>query len=233
MKSWLAAAGIVLAGGVLAAPAGAATIYQNDFESGSTAGFNAGTIQTAPGNGKKFLGFFSNGSSTELSLSGLTPATSITLSFDLYTLYSLDGSGTTNCCGPDYFKVTVDGTTTLMNDTFGNASGFEQTHGGPNSPGGTGSDGALTGTLGYNDTYGQDHTYHLSFNIPITSSTALIAFFGNSGQPMNDEGFGIDNIMITGVSPVPIPAALPLFASGLAAFGWVARRQRKKATATA
>jgi hypothetical protein len=35
------------------------------------------------------------------------------------------------------------------------------------------------------------------------------------------------------VTPVPIPAALPLFATGVAAVGWLGRRKRKAANAAA
>ena len=234
MKWALATAGLVLAGSVLAAPAGAATIYQNDFEGGSTAGFSAGTIQIAPGDGEHFLGIFSGGSSTDLTVSGLSGYSEISISFSLYALGSLDGSGIGNCCGPDYFKVTYNTTTELMNDTFSNNASWQQTHGGAGSPGGTGSNPGETGQLGYDATYGPDHTYLLSFNnLAVTGGSALISFFGDSSQAWTDEGFGIDNIMVSAVGTVPIPAALPLFASGLVALGWVGRRQRKRAAATA
>jgi hypothetical protein len=228
MKRALAAAGFVLAGGVLAAPAGAATIYQNDFESGSLAGITGGAIQTAP-NGQKFLGFLSGGSSASLNLSGLGSYSSINISFDLYVMNSMDGSQPS--FGPDFFRLDLDATT-LLNETFANNTGWVQTYG-PNAtdPGGTGS--SASGTLGYSNGFGPDWTYSLSFNPSISSSTAVLAFLGNSTQAWSDEGFGIDNILVTAVATTPIPAALPLFASALGAMGWIARRQRKKATATA
>ena len=42
----------------------------------------------------------------------------------------------------------------------------------------------------------------------------------------NSEQFAIDNITINGATP--IPAALPLFASGLAGFGWLARLRLRR-----
>jgi hypothetical protein len=233
MLRWLAIAGFVLAGGVLAAPAGAATVYQNDFQGGSTANFSGGAITTAPGNGEKFLGIFSNGTSTTLTLTGLGAYSTIDISFDLLALGSLDGSGIGNCCGPDSFKVTY-GATTLMDDTFSNNTAWQQTHGGAGSPGGTGSEPSKTGQLGYNS-FGSDHTYLLSFTgLAVTGGAAVFTFFGNSDQAFPDEGFGLDNILVAGtVAATPIPAALPLFMGGLGALGWIARRQRKKATATA
>jgi hypothetical protein len=231
MMKWLTMAGFVLAGGLLAAPAGAATVYQNNFEGGSTANLSgAGTIQTAPGNGQKFLGFLAGGDTATLSLSGLSGSGTVNLSFDLYVLDSMDGSGDGNCCGPDYFRVTYDGTE-LMNDTFANNTAWKQTFGGPGATGGTGADPALTGALGIGTGWGPDWTYHLSFsNLSLTSSAAVIAFFGNSTQGWNDEGFGIDNILVTAnVAATPIPAALPLFASALGVLGFAARRRKAAA----
>lgn len=38
----------------------------------------------------------------------------------------------------------------------------------------------------------------------------------------------IDNLIVTGASPVPLPAAFPLMAMGAGALGWAARRRRRK-----
>jgi hypothetical protein len=40
-----------------------------------------------------------------------------------------------------------------------------------------------------------------------------------------------DQILAVAVPPVPIPAALPLFAGGLGLMGWLSRRRKNKATA--
>jgi hypothetical protein len=67
------------------------------------------------------------------------------------------------------------------------------------------------------------------------SASTLISLLGtNSGGVQ--EYIGLDNVSLvdTGVSATPLPAALPLFASGIAAmglFGW--RRKRKNAAVVA
>ena len=219
-------AGLALVFG-LAAGAGASTIYQNDFESGNTTGISGvTTITTAPTSVTKFLGPLAAGSSSTLTLTGLAANASFLLNFDLYTLNSLDGSGP-GCCQPDSFKLDVNGST-LLNDTFTNNTGWLQTYGGGPGlqVGGTGSDSTLTGTLGYNY-YGPDHTYHLSFGVTSDAMGQLvIGFFGNSDQGWDDEGFGIDNIVVSDALPtVPLPAGLPLLAGGLMAFGLLRRRR--------
>lgn len=215
------ALGLVLAGFFSAAHG--ATIYSNDFESASTADLTGGAITTAP-NGENFYGVLSAGSSAALTLTGLSGYTNIDLAFDLYTLNSLDGDGTI-CCGPDYFKLTA-GSTTLLNETFSNFT--TQSYGGAGSAAGTGSDSALTGVLGY-FFFGPDHTYHLGFTGIASSVAALtITFFGNSNQSWEDEGFGIDNLKVTGtrgMAPVPLPAGLLLLAAALV--GLCALRRRK------
>jgi hypothetical protein len=70
------------------------TIYSNDFQTGSTAGWNGTTvpaITTAP-MGQKFLGEFNNDTES-LSVLDTQPHTQITLSFDLYILRTWDGNG--------------------------------------------------------------------------------------------------------------------------------------------
>ena len=163
---------------------------------------------------------------------GISAYPSFNLSFDLYTIYSLDGSDPNY--GPDYFTVKVNGTTTLFNYTFANA-GATQSYGGVGSPTGTGSDPLLTGQLGYPNFWGVgsgDYTYHLSLNIIANGdSTIAFNFIGNSTQGWSDEGFGIDNVSVSGT---PLPAALPLFATGLGALGLLGwRRKRKNAAAIA
>lgn len=65
-----------------------------------------------------------------------------------------------------------------------------------------------------------------------TGSSTLIGFFNGDTYPP-DVNNGLDNIVIEAAN-TPLPAALPLFASGLGALGWLGwRRKRKPATVAA
>jgi hypothetical protein len=221
--------GAIAALGLASAANANSVIYQNDFNTGSTAGFSgAANILTAP-SGEKFLGPLSLGDEADLTLN-TAGKSSITLNFDLYALQSLDGDGTSFCCGPDIFALKVNGSSVLMSDTFSNNPGWTQSYGGPGSPGGTGSDPSLTGVLGYNY-YGPDHTYHLSFVIPVSGPSTVVNFIGATNQGWNDEGFGVDNVVVSGVSAVPEPASWAMMIAGFGLIGWAARRRMRAASA--
>lgn len=202
----------------MATSANAATLYSNDFETGSTAGLFGASVWTAP-SGQKFYGGLSQGAIAALILDDVSAYSNIDLTFDLYTLLSLDGIN-----GPDRFRVDVNGHT-LLNESFANHGSWGQSHGSGGAGwvgGGTGSDPVLTGALGYHF-HGPDHTYHLNFaNIASGADSLTVLFFGDTDQPSGDEGFGLDNIVVTGVAhpaAVPLPAALPSLLLGLAALG--------------
>ncbi len=59
-------------------------------------------------------------------------------------------------------------------------------------------------------------------------SSAVMTVFGDSG-PSNPLFSVSGSISSLTVVPIPIPASLPLFVSGLLAFGLVARRRRRQA----
>jgi hypothetical protein len=73
--------------------------------------------------------------------------------------------------------------------------------------------------------------YDLSTAIgPITGSGVirLDAFFATTGGDFNLQSIGMTTFEATIASEVPLPTALPLFATGLAGFGWLARRRKKQ-----
>lgn len=197
----------------------AATIYANDFTSGDTTGITGvTTIETSP-NGQKFLGVLAGGGVSTLTL-GTSGYTNLSVAFDLYTLNTLDGDNST--WGRDVFEFAANAAT-LLSASFSNYTdpAFTQSYGGLNAPGGTGS--ASAGGLGYG--FPEGYTYHFVFGLADASSLAL-AFRGLSSQGWGDEGFGIDNIQVSGdVAPVPLPAGLPLLAVGMGALGLMRRRK--------
>ena len=95
------------------------TRFQDDFEGAAKPNWADPTTDASlPGTFSKFSGRFSSATQT-LSLAGLTPGQTVTLSFDLYVLGSWYGSSTS--AGPSAFQVVADGTT-LLSDTFQNAT---------------------------------------------------------------------------------------------------------------
>ena len=64
--------------------------------------------------------------------------------------------------------------------------------------------------------------------LPISSTT--FDFIGSTAQGWSDEGFGLDNIVITTdaqpATGVPVPAPLALIGLGLAGMGMVRRAKR-------
>ena len=68
-----------------------------------------------------------------------------------------------------------------------------------------------------------------SLSFTATDTNTLISFVGNLGSSY----IGLDNVVVTetSVAPTPLPAALPLFATGLGAMGLVGWRRKRKNTA--
>jgi hypothetical protein len=61
-----------------------------------------------------------------------------------------------------------------------------------------------------------------------SSNTTLISLLGNSGSSY----IGLDNVSVTFVSGTPLPAALPLFVTGLGVMGLFGWRRKRNAAAT-
>lgn len=206
-----------------ATSAPAATIYSATFTGGVTTGLTGSTtVATAP-SGQQFVELAPNGGTATLTLNtaGLSD---VMLSFNLYTIRSVDGSNADY--GPDFFEVQVNDVTVLK-ETFANFYAWTQSYGGPGSPAGTGS--SATGALGYPEFFGYDHTYDLSFAVGAPGTTTKIEFISLATQAVNDESFGIDNILVTGTSTdggIPEPATWALMVLGFGAAGSILRRRR-------
>jgi len=191
----------VLIFSVLAAQANATIIYFNDFQSGSVGSeWSSSVIGAIPVDAVPkpnsvysggFLGQFGGNNSATLTLTGLS-AGLVTLSFDTYFIRSWDGNDTTY--GPDYFKVNVDNSLTLLNNTFSNGNPAGQSYVGngikaPEYQKSTNT--SMTGSLqqyslGYyfydgtngNTNQAMDSLYHFDFSFYNTLSSLQITFAG-------------------------------------------------------
>lgn len=191
-------------------------MYINDFERATpgAVGWSDYRHEVAP-NGFQFLGQYGNDRLT-LTVGCLPAHTAVYLSFDLYIIRSWDGNVTHYTkgepVGPDHWKLSVQDGQTLLDTTFANwptfpnKVNFTQAYPG-NFP--TGSYPAETGSvafgrLGYKS-FGvsQDSDYHISRMIPhvgdgISTGTYITLVFEGSGlQPLYDESWGLDNVMVT------------------------------------
>lgn len=214
----------------------AAVIYTQNFEvGGAPAEWSGnGSIQSTEGFGALGLGEWhlrntSGGTPVmTLSLSGLAPHSTLTISFALALWDSLDFA-----VAPDIFELLVDGTA-AVNQPFGNY--FAP---GPSCPDGgcVGGPGTLISPeptdfaspdFGYS--FFRDSLREVTITVPHSASTANISFRASSLSDIGDESFGIDNVQIqsdaqNGPAPIPEPSTLGLAALGLAAA--FAARSRK------
>ncbi len=219
------AVGIVMVS--CAAASFAQTVYFNDFESGSAAGFDSSRLSTTPVGARSFLGRFCNDTVT-LSLHDLTPGT-YRLAFDFYGIGTWDGS---NLPGPDWFIVDS-GATELIRTTF--AIGRTDVPSGvqlyPNiggvgtaslSPGRTGA--IENNTLGYISLgiYPRDAVWRLETDFEVTGATHALSFRAANLQGLDDESWGLDNVTVS--RNIPAPGALATLFGGIT----LANRRRRR-----
>ncbi len=139
--------------------------------------------------------------------------------------YQLIGSGVVDLVGDGSFRMNPDGTpvTTVTTPGYGyfNPNGSDQADGfyGPGGPGLL--IGALIGTLSAAPVPGDWFLIGYSAIVNLPAGGHIYALVNDTYYPNDTGSFDVQ------VSAVPIPAALPLFASGLAAFGVFARRRKR------
>jgi len=165
-----------------------------DFQSGAPSEWSPTTVSTVPAGTRKFLGRFSGTDVATLSLEGLTPHNSLTLTFDLFVIGAWDGTD-----AGALFSVTSTGSTDKFAKTFSNLEGDQQTY-----PDGVlvnpGTGAAEKNTLGYThspDILYKDAVYHITLDLTNhTATTATIKFFANLSGAITDKSWGIDNVHV-------------------------------------
>jgi len=212
-----------------AIPASADVLYANNFESNANDFSGAGFLTSSQGYGA--LGFGQQmlrnaapgnpAAASVLSLNLASAVNDANLSLSFGAIDSWDGS---NCCGPDYFNIRVDGNL-LFSKNFDLFAGTPAVDSHLTAL----SYGAQLAGSGWGD-----QAYTMNFSLSNLSAGAhTIEFFasGDGWQAGDDESWAIDNVTVTGERGIP-PAAVPepvsgaLLLGGLGAMALARRRRR-------
>lgn len=169
-------------------------VYSNDFEDIVGPEWSIKSTDTTPVGGRQFLGQFLN-DEVALTLNDLPPHESLTLSFDLYVINSWDGSDSPY--GPDIWSVAAN-SAPLLYTTFSN---LDESSSSQAYPGEYPADSYLpqTGateidTLGYH--YFGNSVYRLTFRVADSSSSLVLAFSAAGLLSLEDESWGLDNVIV-------------------------------------
>lgn len=147
------------------------------------------------------------------------------LSFDLFGAQSVDGFGNGY---DDLFSVALNGVTV-----------FE----GYFNLGGGGNDSVVTNTLGWawsavtsGAWTGGTATVSGFANLLAGANTFAVTFnpvgpYNGGNQGTGDESWALNNLDVSAVSPVPLPAAAPLLLAAVGGLGFASRRRSKRKSA--
>jgi len=238
VKSTIAALGALMA---TQAQAVTITAYSSNFDAAATvaagvsASLSGAAVQSVQGYsglgnggnvfGGNFLSSFSSSSIATLTLSSLPTHSSINITGLLGVIDSWDSSDG-GCCSPDFFRIYVDGVA-IFSDTYNTVLGTF------NNTALLTDIGAGNVQRGFNGGW-LDQAFDLENelqNIVHTASTLTIELRGEGGgwQGGDDEGWGIDNLLVqlngVTVGDVPEPMTLSLLGAGLAGIGMTRRRR--------
>lgn len=211
LLKYMAAA--ILLGASSTAPA--AVSYFNDFSGASDGKWsNYTTYTTTEATPNQVLGRFAGtgaGTGTTLSLSGLDGHYAVAVEFDLYLFDTWDSrltnTGSSNPkWNPDLIQVSSDNQLQL-------SLGFEATNKSVLTEyvSGTTTLQIAAGDFGGLDA--RDRVFHISALFAHSAPTLNLMFATLSMQGINDESYGIDNIRVSTV--VPIPSSALLIAGGM------------------
>ena len=225
-------------------PAQAVVIFSENFNDGTVDGAISGSaalaVDTAP-SGQQFLGLDDGTNNTDpsnrglsnntvtLSLAGLAPHSSATLTFDLYVINSMDGNE----------PFTVNETAgALLAATCSNVFSVHQCS--LTVPSASTQSPAAINALGFaplnTGVTASDSIYNFSLTLPHSASSFVADFVYSGLQSLADESWGLDNIVVEinsdGTTPpptgVPEPGSLALLGSALAGL-WIVRRKTRRA----
>lgn len=158
-------------------------------------------------------------SNETLNIAFFAPLGSAAISFDLFGALSVDGAGNSYT---DTFDVAVNGTTVFSGN-------FNMSGGGANvvmlnTFGWIWS--TVTNGTGLDDWY-QGGVTSVSGVVGLLAGRNTFSVTFSGGQVLTDESWALNDLVIEGVSPVPVPAAFPMLALGLAGLGAVGLNRRK------
>lgn len=198
------------------------TAYFNDFEDQIGSEWSHDLIDASPLGERLFLGQF-NTNVVTLTLADLPAHSDVKVSFDLFVIRSWDGDGLRGPRGvalgggPDLWSLEVGDGPTLLQTTFDNHNTepylafhrqsypFEYSYG-ESLPQ---TDVAEINTLGYvwdfpdTDVTPCDSVYHLECAFPHTGQDLQLVFSALLTEAMNDESWGLDNVRVEVLVPVP------------------------------
>ena len=217
LAALLIAAGFTL---LSVSPASAALVaYSNDFTAGMTGTPAAGVVaswsstrrELSPDEGWHgedwFTGRFGGGRehTQSLTLTNLPAHQSVNLSFELFVTETWEGNS-----GPDTWSARIDGGQILLNTTFANENtefhggrqAFPAAYPGGDNPATTKANEA--NSLGYvnigrnlDTVYRFDNGLNASFTFAHTGSTLKIDFSDGHSDNYAEEGWGIDDVIVT------------------------------------
>jgi len=162
-------------------------VHQNDFSQSAGPEWSNPSIDTAPNGGEKFLGRFIN-HTVSFNRSNLPPHNRISIEFDLYIIDSWDAD--------EIWSMSVNGET-IINTSFSNIY-YNQAYP-DNLPASNPPRSGVTAIteFGFSTVWGDDAIYHISRSLYHNSDSLNIVFSASNMEPLDNESWGIDNILIT------------------------------------